>query len=75
MLDWQKEEWIVLDLLDYSGFGRPCGLVNNSLHGPEVIVVVGEDDSFVFSLTDLSWRRDGLFMPRGIQYVANALQD
>jgi len=65
MLDWAKQTYTILDDIpkipnrdmDYP----TCGLINNLLYGPEVLVAL-RDANFIYSLANASWK-DGPPLP------------
>jgi len=61
MLDWVRQEWIIVDNIPNVLEGPACGILNNPELGPEILVA-SENLSFIFSLTNLEWR-EGPVLP------------
>jgi len=74
ILDWERQEYVILEDMP-DGFTYPnCGLVNNPFFGPEVVMAKGERPAHVFSLTDLTWR-EARSMPEDIYLASEAQVD
>jgi len=55
LYDWQKDEWQFLDDIPNAFFEGVDGIMNDDLLGPEILAAEREF-SYVFSLTDFTWR-------------------
>jgi len=70
LLDWELETYYIFEDIPNTQYLSACGLLNNVVNGLEVLVADGEY-SYIFSLTNLTWR-DGPKLPNNIRQPSSA---
>jgi len=71
MLNWEEQTYAILDYIPEPAMDYTvCGLINNFIEGPEVLVAVKEK-SYIYSLANSSWK-DGPPLPESISDLSRA---
>jgi len=71
MFDWEKQTYDILDNIPKEHMDHTvCGLINNPIYGPEVLVAI-KSESYIYSLTNYSWK-EGPILPEYIYDLSRA---
>ncbi len=66
ILNLETEEWVSMpDIAEALG-DDPCGLIENSASGIELVVLVDYDSCYIFNFNDMTWR-EGPDIPYDVQ--------
>ncbi len=55
LLDWKNEEWIAMPDVPAVICNDPCGIIENSVNGVE-LVVLSDSDGYIFNFEEMVWR-------------------
>ncbi len=66
LLDWKNEEWISMPDVPVLLGNDPCGLIENSINGFELVVLADYNDCYIFNFGDMTWR-EGPSIPYDIK--------
>ncbi len=56
LLDWKNEKWIYMPDVPVVLDNDPCGLIENSVNGFELVVLADYEKSYIFNFEDMTWR-------------------
>ncbi len=56
LLDWENQDWTPMPDLPFLISSDPCGLIENSANGQEMVVLAKHDDCQIFNFGDQTWR-------------------
>ncbi len=56
LLDWRTEEWIAMPDVPVTLANDPCGVIENSINGVELVVLHDWDQCHIFNFGDMTWR-------------------
>ncbi len=56
LLDWKNAVWILMPDVPVNLSNDPCGLIENSDNGLEMVVLADYDSCYIFNFADMTWR-------------------